>query len=93
MLHKHLDVFLSTVLFMLVTLSWGQSVSLNASGGTTYCEGQTLTLLPEVSGLAEFTFDLDLDGLANNVFGTEIDLPLVGTPGIVLPPLDRISCP
>ena len=84
MLHKHLDVFLSTVLFMIVTLSWGQSVSLSASGGTTYCEGQTLTLLPEVSGLAEFTFDLDLDGLANNVFGTEIDFPLVGTPGIVL---------
>ena len=69
---------------MLVTLSWGQSVSLSASGGTTHCEGQTLTLLPEISGLAEFTFDLDLDGLANNVFGTEIDFPLVGTPGIVL---------
>jgi len=69
---------------MLVTLSWGQSVSLNAAGGTTYCEGQTLTLLPEISDLAEFTFDLDLDGLANNVFGTEIEFSLLGTPGIVL---------
>ena len=54
-------------------LSWGQSVSLSAAGGATYCEGQTLTLLPEISGFNPFSFNLDMGGLASDSAGTTAD--------------------
>lgn len=73
MLPKFLHAFFAIAFFALSPWSRAQDVSLSAPGGLTYCEGQTLTLVPEITGFDTFNFTLLLDGLASDSSGTEMD--------------------
>ena len=70
---KFFIAFFVVAFLTLPCMSWGQSVSLSAAEGATYCEGQTLTLFPEITWFNPFTFILDMGGLASDSSGTDED--------------------